>query len=367
MPVMRLPSLVALLLCATAAACSFQPNGPNPGDDDDVTDAAVEVDACVPVAETCEGTDQDCDGMIDEGLTTGAPCDGPDADQCLDDMTICDSTGAVVCGDTSGDDDAEVCNGADDDCDGTPDDGFQIGVACDGEDGDECKEGAFACAQDGLAAICTDETSTIVEECNGLDDDCNGAIDNGFDTMTDEENCGECGNECTNGRGTTTCSMGACVPSCTNGAADCDGDPDNGCELQDTNPTCNMGASVGLTVSGDAAQTVMTTGTTESFIRVRIRETQVPDIAITASIQLTSGAGADYDLVVYCTGCGSLPLSDSSDNTIEVGRSDVQNNDRTFDVFVEVRYDGTTPSTTCAPWTLTVTGNVTTANRCGGA
>src|SRR5436190_13600060 len=106
---MRASGLATLLLgAATLVACGFHPGGSNGGDDDITTDA-MEVDACVPVGpETCEGTDEDCDGMIDEGLTTNAPCDGPDADQCFDDTTICNSTGAVVCGNTSGDDDAET-------------------------------------------------------------------------------------------------------------------------------------------------------------------------------------------------------------------------------------------------------------------
>lgn len=361
---MRPLSLAALLLCATAAAaCSFQPNGPNPGDDDPI-DAAVEVDACIPAAETCEGTDQDCDGMIDEGLTTGAPCDGPDADQCLDDMTICNASGAVVCGDTSGDDDAELCNGMDDDCDGTMDEGFMVAAACDGMDGDQCNEGVFACAPDGLAAICTDETSTIVEACNEMDDDCDGTIDNGFDTMTDEDNCGECGNTCTNNNGTTSCALGSCAPVCTNGAAQCDGDPDNGCELQDTNPTCNPLATTALTVTGDAAQSVMTTGTTETFLKLRIRESVSNGGGdLTAQLALVSGAGTNFDLHVYCFACGALPLSDAADDTIEIGRND-DVGDRSFDVWVEIRYNATVPSTTCAPWTLTVTGNVITNNRC---
>ena len=43
----------------------------------------------------------------------------------------------------------------------------------------------------------------------------------------------------------------------------------------------------------------------------------------------------------------------------------VQGSDRSFDVYVEVRYDTATPSTTCAPWTITVTGAAQTNNRCG--
>jgi hypothetical protein len=358
-------SFAALLVCALAA-CSFKPNGPgNADDDDDDTDAAVEVDACVPAAETCEGSDQDCDGMIDEGLTQGAPCDGPDTDNCTDDMTVCNEQGAVVCGDTSGDDDAEICNGADDDCDGQMDEGFMVGATCDGADGDMCKEGTFSCGEG--VAVCGDNTGTITETCNGLDDDCDGANDNGFDLQTDESNCGQCLTACMPVNGTNTCTTGNCVPACNNGAANCDNDPNNGCELQDTNPTCSNSATLATSVAGDSDtnNTATLNGTTESFQRVRIRETRTTDDEpITARFALASGAGTNYDLHVYCPSCQSIPLSDSTDDTIEIGRDDPFGTDGTFDVFVEVRYNGAVPSTTCNQWTLTITGNVATTNRC---
>src|SRR5262249_28440297 len=34
------------------------------------------------------------------------------------------------------------------------------------------------------------------EVCNGLDDDCDGVIDNGFNLNTDVNNCGMCGHQC---------------------------------------------------------------------------------------------------------------------------------------------------------------------------
>src|SRR5690606_9828767 len=95
------------------------------------------------------------------------------------------------------------------------------------------------------------------------------------------------------------------------------------CELQNTNPTCNPAAATTLTVNGDAASSMMTSGTTEAFLKIRVRESvSAGGGDLTAQIALVSGAGANYDLRVYCLACGALPLSDAADNTIEVGRDD---------------------------------------------
>lgn len=366
-------SRLLLVTALATAACSF-PSGGVPLGGDAGGDAAPAIDgpppdACVPATETCNGLDDDCDDAIDEGLTSGAACDGPDADECEDDQIVCDASGAEVCGDTSGDDDAELCNAADDDCDGDTDEGFALGVACDGADGDLCAEGVSVCSGDGLGLACSDATGTIVETCDLEDEDCDEQIDETFDLDTDVANCGECGTQCTNALGTTSCAMGTCQPVCNNGAANCDSDVINGCELQDTDPACAaVSSSPDASVNGDAASTATVTGTTERFVRIRIVESRgAPDDDLGATITLTSGAGTDYDLHVYCLGvagsCDVTPLAEG-DDSIDVGRDDVGGETRTFDVIAEVRYDPSTPSTTCATWTLTVTGNVNTPNRC---
>ncbi|MCE9572837.1 MAG: hypothetical protein K8W52_06745 [Deltaproteobacteria bacterium] len=129
-------------------------------------------------AERCDAIDNDCDGKTDEDFTLGQPCDGLDADQCNEGAIVCDATGGQICGDMTGDS-IEICNAVDDDCDGNTDEGFGVGQTCDGLDGDLCKEGTIACDGTG-AAICTDGSTTNVETCNGLDDDCQNGVDDGF-------------------------------------------------------------------------------------------------------------------------------------------------------------------------------------------
>jgi hypothetical protein len=57
------------------------------------------------------------------------------------------------------------------------------------------------------AGSCTPQA----ESCNQRDDDCDGTIDDGIDLMTDESNCGFCGNTCGSGR---VCCSGMCRRSC---------------------------------------------------------------------------------------------------------------------------------------------------------
>jgi len=83
------------------------------------------------------------------------------------------------------------------------------------------------------------------ENCgnNGIDDDCNGKIDDIDPAIlaTDIANCGKCFNLCNEANAVAACAAGACKYTCDNGWVDVDGNPANGCECQKKSATelCN--------------------------------------------------------------------------------------------------------------------------------
>ncbi|MBL8786370.1 MAG: hypothetical protein JNJ59_15825 [Deltaproteobacteria bacterium] len=139
-------------------------------------------DAKTPIAELCNAQDDDCDGTTDEDVVgLGEPCDGNDSDKCKNGISICAEGGGVTCLE-SGDAKVELCNDLDDDCDGATDNGFDVGTLCDGpDDPDLCPDGHKVCSADGLGTVCQDDAAGPIELCNGVDDDCDTTVDEGFE------------------------------------------------------------------------------------------------------------------------------------------------------------------------------------------
>jgi len=107
----------------------------------DVSGTCEKVDPVVVVdergAEVCDGVDNDGDDAIDEDWPElGERCgEGAGVGECVEGRFVCASggRGGVVCEGSVGPV-VEVCDGKDNDCDGTPDNGLV--EICDGEDND---------------------------------------------------------------------------------------------------------------------------------------------------------------------------------------------------------------------------------------
>ena len=180
--------------------------------------------AVLPSAEACNSADDNCNGSVDDGNPGGgASCDGPDGDLCNEGTLSC-SGGTLVCSDTTATN-TESCNGADDNCNGSIDEGNPGGGAsCDGPDGDLCNEGTLSCS--GGSLVCSDATSTNVESCNGADDNCNGSVDEGNPgggaacDGADTDLCQEGTLNCSSGSLACSDASGSTVEICGNGIDD---------------------------------------------------------------------------------------------------------------------------------------------------
>jgi hypothetical protein len=114
-----------------------------------------------------------------------------------------------------GQDCPEQCNNLDDDCDGSI---------------DEASANA-ACAAESAQSVCLAGRCEIVR-CTGAARDCDGLAANGCEATLDTiEQCGACSRRCELAHASTACGDGSCsLNACEPGYADCDAVGGNGCE-----------------------------------------------------------------------------------------------------------------------------------------
>jgi hypothetical protein len=211
------------------------------------------VDAIYPEAEICDGADNDCDGAVDEGIIRRCStiCGNGVEDCNMGNWENCDAPQPEV----------ELCDGLDNDCDGEVDEGCNCleGQArvCNQNIIDpstnqivNCGTGVEVCDQYGSWGPCY-FLNTSPEMCNNWDDDCDGIVDG----MTSV-----CGNVATAGIGecrigTSTCTAGQWTP-CTGAVSpqieicdgldnDCDGSTD-----EDLNPHSKVDMVFAIDISG---------------------------------------------------------------------------------------------------------------------
>lgn len=141
-----------------------------------------------------------CSVLIEPGDDLCASDDGCPVGQVCNAENRCEVSGVCTPGA------AEVCNGRDDDCDEAIDEGFEmIPEVCNTED-DDCDGSTDEGLQD------------AVEVCNGLDDNCDGMTDNGVPSGPDI--CNEIDDDCD-----MTIDEGT-AETCNNFDDDCDGSID---------------------------------------------------------------------------------------------------------------------------------------------
>jgi hypothetical protein len=205
------------------------------------------IGAVGPAPEGCNDKDDDCDGLIDEGLSQNC---GTDVGECVKGTQTCS---AGKWGDCSGVGPAlEICDGKDNNCDGRTDEG----CACTdgtmqpcGTDKGECEFGTQTCSG-GTWGSCLGGVTAVPEVCNNKDDDCDGKIDDGVNRPCGSD-VGECvaGTEkCTGGMWGSCTGVGPVMEICGNGKDDdCDMQTDEMCSTTKLPPVATCGATINTT------------------------------------------------------------------------------------------------------------------------
>ncbi len=331
----------------------------NDGFEDTVDCNDAEPDANPEAVEICDGIDNDCDGTIDEPDANGAATwyldkDGDGHGMTMETVVACNQPDGYTGqkGDCQ-DDDPKIHPGAKEDC------SSNIDANCDGSTGyaDEDEDGHAACVD------CDDADPEInpgaTEICDGIDNDC--------DSLTDDADvpvdmlCGSVAN------GTAVCNGedGCGVDHCDANYYDANATFEDGCEcLADPLPitdaaTCETAIDLG-TFSDVNADTKSVTGNGVppgrsiwyTFSATDDTDTKGDEFHV--DVRFTTNPMGAYQIDVYRNGCPGTGVE------LATGETEI------FDWYTDQNYTkvGCTQGKECGEGNCTTTTTVENKNKC---
>ena len=237
-------------------------------------------------AEVCNGVDDDCDGSSDN-----LPAKDCGVGACMRTVPGCSNKQDTTC--TPGTPVVETCNGADDDCNGLVDDGLAP-RSC----------GAGVCARTVAACVagqpqqCSPGTPAT-ETCNNLDDDCNNVVDDNVPpTSCGSGACARTVTGCVNGA-PPACTPGTPSTETCNGVDDdCNGLTDDGLGMR----SCGVGACVRTVAACAGGMNNPCTPGTPSLESCNNVDDDCNGLTDDGLTPLSCGVGACARSVAACTG-----------------------------------------------------------------
>ncbi len=316
----------------------------------------------LPSTEVCDGVDNDCNDETDE-IAEAVTC-GMGA--CQITVPSCANGQPQTCVPPAPASTVEQCDGVDDNCNGTVDEGCtctngSTQPCYSGADGTlgvgACKGGTQTCAN-GQWGSCVGEVIPTAEVCDGVDQNCDGNVNQGACNLANATSV--CG-------GASGCQIG----SCASGYSHCDTNQANGCETRHSGHSNSLATAEflggfsadsfygALCNSGGTCEgpVVTRTGTRGRFLTIDAYEDSTCAAYVSLAFELSVPAGVDYDLYVSGDYCFVDPSTSSSVKgpgqmeEITVWCDDTFALDDSFYVDVEVRYFS---GASCEPWELRV-------------
>ncbi|MBL8602616.1 MAG: hypothetical protein JNK72_11900 [Myxococcales bacterium] len=184
---------------------------------------------------SCNGTSGDCDNNASNGCETDLSTSLAHCGTCGRACNFPNAQGACAMGSCA----ITRCNEGFADCDGNPANGCETDL---NDSASHCGRCGNACAFGNAAARCAMGVCGL-GACNPGFADCDGNAANGCETgLNTTAACGACGRACAPPNADAQCANGQCaLGQCAPGFANCDGDADNGCEADLNTGTATCG------------------------------------------------------------------------------------------------------------------------------